>query len=61
MRSMKVCAVCRATWSQKAWTTLPLVQVIEAAEAQKHLTVPMDDRIEVRSCRCGASLAAVAS
>jgi hypothetical protein len=38
---------------------LRLVHVIEAAEAQKHLTVPMEDRIEVRACTCGAVIAAV--
>jgi hypothetical protein len=54
----KRCGVCGRTYPLDAWKALPEVATLPAASVRPHLSIPADWAIDLRSCACGAVLAA---
>jgi len=54
----KRCGVCGTTYPTDAWQALPKVATLPAASVRPHLSIPADWTIDLRSCACGAVLAA---
>jgi hypothetical protein len=53
------CTSCGAAYGEEAWRALPLVERLghdEVAHLMSAWPWPTSDVIEVRDCRCGASL-----
>jgi len=55
----KGCGCCRSTYGRQAWAALPLALSLPPASVQAYLSVPADWTVEVRTCSCGAMLAAL--
>lgn len=54
----KRCGVCARLFTPEAWSMLPLGATVPAARVQTHLSVSVGWAIELRTCTCGAVLAA---
>ena len=54
----KSCGVCQRAYGSKQWEALPIVASLPPASVQSHLSVPAAWTVELRSCVCGARLAA---
>jgi hypothetical protein len=54
----KRCGVCTRAYAADTWEKLPMVDTVPPASVQTHLTVSAGWGIELRSCACGAVLAA---
>ena len=54
----KRCGVCQRTYDLEAWKTLDPVATLPAATIRPYLSVPAEWAIDLRSCKCGAVLAA---
>ena len=53
------CSSCRAAYGDESWDALPLVERLgrdQVAHLMSTWPWPSDDVIEVRHCRCGATL-----
>jgi hypothetical protein len=57
-RFTKRCGVCAQAYEASAWSALPVVATLPPDSIQTHLSVSAGWAIEVRSCACGAVLAA---
>jgi hypothetical protein len=57
-RFTKRCGVCAQAYEASGWSALPVVATLPPASVQTHLTVSAGWAIELRSCPCGAVLAA---
>jgi len=55
---LKRCGVCSRSFTADGWMVLPLVATVPAAHVQTHLSVSVGWAIELRTCTCGAVLAA---
>jgi hypothetical protein len=53
----KSCGVCQRTYGSAQWEALPVVESLEPAAVQAHLSVPAVWSVELRRCACGATLA----
>jgi hypothetical protein len=54
----KACGVCRRTYGPIDWRRLPVVTTLPTASVQPYLSVPAPWAVELRTCACGAALAA---
>lgn len=54
----KRCGICGQNYEPTAWNALPAIATLPPATVKPHLTVTADWSIELRSCLCGAVLAA---
>jgi hypothetical protein len=57
-RFSKRCGVCARLYEASAWSALPVVATLPPASVQTHLSVSAGWAIELRTCECGAVLAA---
>jgi hypothetical protein len=54
----KACGVCRRTYGPSDWRGLPVVATLPTTSVQPYLSVPVPWAVELRTCACGAALAA---
>lgn len=54
----KRCGVCARSFTSEGWGRLPMVATVPSARVQPHLSVSIGWAIELRTCTCGALLAA---
>ncbi len=54
----KACGVCRRVYDVAAWARLAAVATLPPQIVQAHLSVPAAWTVELRTCGCGAVLAA---
>jgi hypothetical protein len=54
----KRCGVCARTHDLDGWNALPAVATLPAASVRPHLSIPFEGVIDLRTCPCGAVLAA---